>query len=109
MVVGSNVFLEFLYNYFNRTGNEITLLVSDGLSGPAIMLTRKKHDDEGAVYTISGFFAREHEFEGEECWLCNVVHDIFKEHPKKIGIHAIVNNDKTLQTISRFFRNPMVR
>ncbi len=63
-----------------------------------LKLTRLKHDDDGATYSLSGYLFNEimDAVVSEDAapiltvWLCNVTHTVFGEHPEVIWITKIV-------------------
>lgn len=89
MVMGADIVLDYL----SSNKDEIVLTVTDqdpGWNAPLIF-HRKEHDDEGAIYSVSGILLMGlledigKQFVGRpEVWICNVTHDVFEEHPEKI-------------------------
>lgn len=99
MVMGADILLDYLCR---RDGNEVTLTVSEERPdwyGVDFEFHMKEHDDEGATYEVGGreiIKFIEHldgNVFGDEptVWLCNVMHDVFGEHPKHIYIYTIEN------------------
>lgn len=101
MVTGADILLDYLCR---RDGNEVTLTVSE--ERPSwysvdfeFHIKECEHDDEGATYSVGGreiIKFIEHlggNVFGYEptVWLCNVMHDVFGEHPKDIYVYSIEN------------------
>ena len=90
MVCGSDSFLEEV-NIILGGRNEVFITLSDDNSAGKFIakLIRKKHDDCGADYFLTGPLAEHFNAVGFELWICNVTHDVLGEHPELIYIHNI--------------------
>jgi hypothetical protein len=88
MVAGCDVLLDKL-NTLRGEPNEIQVDVSTKNEPRKfeLELVRCSHDGEGASYIVSGRLADWFNVSGSEVWICNVAHDVFREHPKTIYIH----------------------
>ena len=88
MVAGCDVLLDKI-NILNGGHNDIQIDLSTNneFGKYEAKLERCSHDDEGASYIISGRLADCFNASGSEVWICNVAHDVFREHPKTIYIH----------------------
>lgn len=88
MVAGCDVLLDKI-NRLNGEPNDIQIDLStkNEFGKYKAKLERCSHDDEGASYIISGPLADWFKLSGSELWICNVAHDVFREHPKTIYIH----------------------
>ena len=93
MVFGADKFLDAVSLLFCNGKNRITIFVSDNNRAQESKfigkLIRKKHDENGATYIVTGEVVDELGVSGFELWLCNVVHTVFGEHPESIYIHDI--------------------
>lgn len=101
MVMGSDIALD----YIAEGRNELNITMTDENPGwnVPLELKRKKHDDEGAYYMVSGLLFMDFmitcqeqlghmhvpESLRPEIWICNVTHDVFGEHPEHIYITKI--------------------
>ena len=87
MVDGADLLLDTLAG---SLCDEITLTITNGIGlfrRGEIVLQRKSHDEIGADYEIiDGRYAKAHALIGCRCWLCNVVHTLFHEHPERLVI-----------------------
>jgi hypothetical protein len=80
MVDGADEFLDFL-----TTDNMFVTLKVDEEEQPGwSYLELVAHDEAGGTYRVN----TEEDYDGE-VWLCNVVHDIFGEHPETIWFKCI--------------------
>ena len=81
MVDGADKLLDALTEDNLYVNLEVSLTASDFWTKSTLELV--SHDECGAYYKVKGC----HWFDGT-IWLCNVVHEIFGEHPEEI--HFIV-------------------
>lgn len=90
MMAGSDTFLEEIDRMTDCLG-EVHITCSDNNeTGDYICkLIQKEHDQDGATYIITGNLAEKYGAVGFTCWLCNVTHQVFGEHPLSIYIHSI--------------------
>ena len=90
MIDGSDEFLELLAINYARNPNRVIMSLSLKYPrNPKFLLTRISHDDDGATYRIRSINKQIDGNYDEECWLCNVVHTVFGEHPATIFISDI--------------------
>ena len=89
MVMGADIALELI----SEGQDEVFLILSDTLNPNALLHFHiKKHDDEGAYYTVDGLLYNTvaemlvdmYPQYDHEIWICNVTHDVFGEHPEDI-------------------------
>ena len=97
MVMGADVMLELLStSMYCKNPNEVNIkLIDEKVDGIHLLaFKREDHDEDGAYYSVSGFLYREYVdmltsenglFDGT-IWICNVIHDVFGEHPEYITI-----------------------
>ena len=91
MVAGADVVLEEIDHSMYDSGVVFLTLSytfdeSSACKPFLLKFTRKSHDRNGAVYTLSGPLAVQHDAVGCEVWICNVTHDVLGEHPKSIYV-----------------------
>lgn len=99
MVMGADDVIELISN----GENEVRIKVSDECplyDTAQLVLLMAEHDDEGAWYELQGSFLPNIlscRLE-QKIWMCNVVHDVFGEHPEKIYLVGMeVNGSKSLE------------
>lgn len=88
MILGADAFLDSI----SPSRKTIKIYASaDNKSNSFICkLIRAEHTNSGATYIITGKLAEQFGIVGNTCWLCNVTHQIFTEHPESIYIHRIL-------------------
>ena len=89
MILGADKFLESIDNFTDQDG---IVTVECSATRPlkcVAVLKRVYHDFFGAFYTVSGSLADNYGLNGFKVYLCNVVHTVFKKHPKYIYIKSI--------------------
>lgn len=103
MVLGADKFLDAVSLAACYNMNRILIAVSTDNASQEFMakLVRKKHDEEGATYVVTGKLAKDMGFEGAELWLCNVAHTVLGEHPESIYIHDILDSPDLSKEIDR--------
>ena len=86
-------FFRDIYDSSDSKDKDIIMSVSDNNETNEFWykLIRKSHDEDGADYYITKKprNALRRAIKTIPCWLCNVVHDVFGEHPESIYIHEI--------------------
>ena len=94
MVSGADDFLETL-NCFEGKGDTIYITCNGykeelNPSNALVELERVNHNQYGATYEVNAGDLYDYTLRDVcKLWLCNVVHDIFKDHPKYIYIFDI--------------------
>lgn len=90
MVKGSGELLEFIYRVLGKSNNHLTFHISDEhIYWYEFRLKRTSHNGTGAYYIVDGPSADKFKVTGHKCWLGNVSHTVFKEHPKEIFVNSI--------------------
>lgn len=89
MILGADKFLEYVDGVTDNDGNVTVECDSVKIDGCEATLKRVYHDPWGAFYTVSGPLADRYGLNGFKVYLCNVVHTVFKRHPKNIYIKKI--------------------
>lgn len=99
MVDGADVILDELYdklNYLQGAKQDYglpevrTVIIPNDDKAVQLVLKRTGHDSNGATYKIIDVRNKNiSSLLDKECWLCNVTHKIFGEHPEFIYIATI--------------------
>lgn len=83
MVAGADKFLDYLDD--KDSGRLMLMVGDDDQHGDyCFSLFRLHHDKYGATYLLKRKGSR---MALRIVWLCNVTHDVFEEHPKRIYIY----------------------
>lgn len=99
MVEGADIVLDVLYDnldYLQGAKQDYglpevrTVIIPEDDKAVQLVLKRTGHDKNGATYEIVDVRNKHiNHLLGKECWLCNVAHEIFGEHPEIIYIATI--------------------
>lgn len=82
MVSGSDILLDKLA----RGKSEVQLCITNNPRMADFVLIQDRHDECGADYVVFGSNGYDN-FSKMKCWICNVTHTVFGEHPEIIMIH----------------------
>lgn len=80
MINGSDTLLERIANGRSR----ITIRFVTDPRFARTVLIQSNHTCDGATYEV---FSHDFALSKMKCWICNVTHDVFGEHPKIIMIN----------------------
>lgn len=89
MVFGADKFLEYMDKNTDNDGFVTVECDDKKFDEHAFGLKRVLHEPWGAFYSLFGPVAKQYSLEGFKLYLCNVVHTVFKKHPKNIYIKSI--------------------
>ena len=99
MVMGADIFLDWI-SKGKKNVKLATTTEETWLNMFPFILSMIEHDGEGATYSVAGSQLSEF-LENVDMsqfingiptvWLCNVMHDVFGEHPRLIYVYSIEN------------------